>query len=279
MTAAKRSAAAKASPASGNGRAKRAAGANGNGNGSDDSHRVVGYGSSRHAQPFPYWDRRRLLGEWTVEESVERIVNYKWAEQQISAALGGWVATIPELDVKAMLGPHCYQHAWHADLWRTRLPELREANEHRAEPANDDFAAFMQELMSPDDADATIEKLVGVYRVLVPHLLATYSFHQRVTSDIVDSPTVRVLKFMIDDDVEQLITGEMMIQDLARSPKLRTRAGKWQLHLDVMLAASGGVAGERTLGGQSRIVKPARAVLGAALRARREVAGVGSGGA
>ena len=92
----------------------------------------------------------------------------------------------------------------------------------------------MQELMSPDDPDATIEKLVGIYRVLVPHLLATYSFHQRVTSDIVDSPTVRILKFMIDDDVEQLITGEMMIQDLARSPKLRTRAGKWHLHLDVM---------------------------------------------
>ena len=84
---------------------------------------------SRHAQPFPYWDRRRLMGEWTVEESVERIVNYKWAEQHLSAALGGWVATIPELDVKAMLGPHCYQHAWHADLWRLRLPELREANE------------------------------------------------------------------------------------------------------------------------------------------------------
>ena len=41
---------------------------------------VTGYGPARHAQPFPYWDRRRLLGEWTVEESVERIVNYKWAE-------------------------------------------------------------------------------------------------------------------------------------------------------------------------------------------------------
>lgn len=239
--------------------------------GADD--RVVGYGPSRRAQPFPYWDRRRLLGEWTVEESVERIVHYKWAEQHVSAALGGWVATIPELDVKAMLGPHCYQHAWHADLWRQRLPELREANEHRAEPPNDAFAEFMHELTSPDDADATIEKLVGVYRVLVPHLLAVYSFHQRVTSDIVDAPTVRILKFMIDDDVEQLITGEMMIQDLARTVKLRTRAGKWQTHLDGLLAKSGGVAGEHTLGGRSRIVKPSRAVLGGALRQRREAEG------
>lgn len=233
---------------------------------------VVGYGAARRAQPFPYWDRRRLIGEWSVEESVERIVNYKFAEQHLSAALGGWVATIPELDVKAMLGPHCYQHAWHADLWRARLPELREAQEDRAEPANAAFEAFMTELTSPGEPDQTIEKMVGIYRVLVPHLLATYSFHQRVTSDIVDAPTVRILKFMIDDDVEQLITGEMMIQDLARTPELRQRAGEWQTHLDVLLVKSGGVAGERTLGGRSAIVQPAKAVLGAALRARREAA-------
>jgi hypothetical protein len=230
---------------------------------------VTGYGAARHAQPFPYWDRRRLIGEWTVEESVNRIVNYKWAEQQLSAALGGWVATIPELDVKALLGPHCYQHAWHADLWRQRLPELREPNEHRAEAPNEAFVGFMDELTSPDGPDLTIEKLVGVYRVLVPHLLATYSFHHRVTSDIVDAPSVRILKFMIDDDIEQLITAEMMIQDLARTAKLRTRAGKWHTHLDVLLAKSGGVAGERTLGGRSRVVKPPPAVLGAALREAR----------
>ncbi len=243
-------------------------------NGSAESgHEVVsGYGSGRRAQPFPYWDRRRLVGEWTVEESVERIVNYKYAEQHLSAAMGGWVATIPELDVKAMFGPHCYQHAWHADLWRSRLPELRETREDRAEPANDAFAHFMSELTSPYDQDLTIEKLVGIYRVLVPHLLAVYSFHQRVTSDIVDAPTVRLLKFMIDDDVEQLITGEMMIQDLARAPELRERAGKWQTHLDVLLARSGGVAGEHTLGSRSAIVQPGKAVLGAALRERRAAA-------
>ncbi|MDP1818467.1 MAG: hypothetical protein Q8K58_01060 [Acidimicrobiales bacterium] len=245
-------------------------------NGTSDGRRdaVSGYGTARRAQPFPYWDRRRLIGEWSVEESVERIVNYKYAEQHLSAALGGWVATIPELDVKAMFGPHCYQHAWHADLWRTRLPELRETREDRAEPVNEAFETFMAELTSPGGPDETIEKLVGVYRVLVPHLLATYSFHQRVTSDIVDAPTVRILKFMIDDDVEQLITGEMMIQDLARTTELRERAGKWQTHLDVLLVRSGGVAGEQTLGGHSAVVMPAKAVLGKALRDKRGVAKV-----
>lgn len=244
-----------------------------NGDARAASREVTGYGPERHARPFPYWDRRRLVGEWTVEESVERIVGYRWAQQQISAALGGWVATIPELDVKAMLGPHCYQHAWHADLWRQRLPELKEANEHRAEPANDAFAAFMTRLTAPDDGDQTIEKLVGVYRVLVPHLLATYTFHRHVTSDIVDAPTVRLLGFVLGDLHQQVAEGEMMIQDLARSAALRRRAGDWQTELDVLLAESGGVAGESTLGGSPMIQAPPKALLGAALREKREVEG------
>jgi hypothetical protein len=155
-------------------------------------------------------------------------------------------------------------------LWRQRLPELKEPNEHRAEPANDAFVTFMKEVTSPDDQDLTIEKLVGIYRVVVPHLLAVYTFHQRVTSDIVDAPTVRSLKFMLDDDHEQLVQGEMMIQDIARTPELRERAGKWQTHLDVLLAKSGGVAGEHTLGGRAAIVMPPDAVLGAPLRELRE---------
>jgi hypothetical protein len=241
-------------------------------NGTNGTDAVTGYGPTRRAEPFPYWDRRRLVGEWTVEESVERIVNYKWAEERLSAALGGWVATIPELDVKAMLGPHCYQHAWHADLWRQRLPELKEPNEHRSEPANDAFARFMDEVTSPDAADATIEKLVGVYRVLVPHLLAVYTFHRHVTSDIVDAPTVRLLEFMLDDDHRQLVEGEMMIQDLAADPALRERAGKWQTHLDVLLATSGGITGPGTLGGRPKIAMPPKAVLGTRLRERRQAA-------
>jgi hypothetical protein len=234
---------------------------------------VSGYGPERHAQPFPYWDRRRLVGEWTVEESVERIVNYRWAQQHVSAALGGWVATIPELDVKSMLGPHCYQHAWHADLWRLRLPELKEANEDRAEPPNDAFVTFMDELTSPEEGDQTIEKLVGIYRVMVPHLLAVYTFHQKVTSDIVDAPTVRILGFMLADLHNQIAEGEMMIQDLAGTEELRRRAGTWQTHLDVLLAGSGGVAGPGTLGGRPKIQAPPKAVLGSALKRKWEAEG------
>ena len=70
-------------------------------------------------------------GLFDVEESARRVGNYKWAEMKLFEALGGWVATVPELDVKMRLGTHCYKHAWHAELWHKRLPELREMNPDR----------------------------------------------------------------------------------------------------------------------------------------------------
>ena len=92
--------------------------------------------------PFAPWDRRELPGLFDVEESARRVGNYKWAEMKLFEALGGWVATVPELDVKMRLGTHCYKHAWHAELWHKRLPELREMNPDRlTQPANDAMVA------------------------------------------------------------------------------------------------------------------------------------------
>ena len=72
--------------------------------------------------PFAPWDRRDLPGSFDVVETARRVGHYKWTEMKLFEALGGWIATIPELDVKMRLGTHCYHHAWHADLWHKRLP-------------------------------------------------------------------------------------------------------------------------------------------------------------
>ena len=137
----------------------------------------------------------QLPGLFDVEETARRVGNYKWAEMKLFEALGGWVATVPELDVKMRLGTHCYHHAWHAELWHKRLPELREMNPDRlTQPANDAMVRFVEALTEPEAADQTIEKLVGVYRVFIPHFIAAYTFHRNNTSEITDAPTIRSLE-------------------------------------------------------------------------------------
>src|SRR5947208_16919568 len=110
---------------------------------------------------FAPWDRRELPGAFTVEETARRVGAYKWVEMRLFEALGGWVATVPELDVKTRLGTHCYKHAWHAELWHKRLPELREMDPDRMiRAANADLEAFLAALTEPEAAAQTIDKPV-----------------------------------------------------------------------------------------------------------------------
>ena len=170
--------------------------------------------------PFAPWDRRELPGAFNVEETARRVGHYKWIEMRLFEALGGWVATVPELDVKMRLGTHSYHHAWHAELWHKRLPELREMNPERLTvPANDELVAFVDAMTEPEAPELTIEKLVGVYRVLIPHKIAAYTYHLNNTSTITDAPTIRSLKFTLQDEFEDWRDGEMLIQSLIESAR------------------------------------------------------------
>src|SRR4029078_5144442 len=100
---------------------------------------------------FARGDCRELPGAFSVEESARRVGNYAWVEMKLFEALGGWVATVPELDVKMRFGTHCYDHAGHANLWVKRLPELREMNPDRmTKPPNDELVAFVDAMTEPE---------------------------------------------------------------------------------------------------------------------------------
>ena len=198
---------------------------------------------------FAPWDRRELAGAFTVEESARRVGHYKWIEMRLFEALGGWVATVPELDVKLRFGTHCYKHAWHAELWHKRLPELREMNPERlTAPPNEDLVAFVEAMTAPEAPDQTLEKLVGVYRVLIPHKIAAYTYHLNNTSTITDAPTIRSLKFALQDEFDDWRDGEMLIQSMLRDDGDVERAVKHQAALERLMVRAGGIAGSGSIG-------------------------------
>ncbi len=205
--------------------------------------------------PFAPWDRRELPGIFSVEESARRVGNYKWAEMRLFETLGGWVATVPELDVKMVLGRHTWFHAEHSKRWDDRLPELREMNRERlSEPPNPEFEAFIEALREPEAPELTIEKLVGPYRVLIPRFIGAYTYHLNGTSSITDAPTIRALKFILQDEFETWRDGEMLLQSLIDTPEKAERAACRQAELETLYIASGGIAGPGTLGQQAEEV-------------------------
>lgn len=195
------------------------------------------------------WDRRDLPGRFSVDETAKRVGHYKWIEMRLFELMGGWVAVAPELDVKLRLGTHCYHHAWHSELWHRRLPELREMNPDRLTQApNPELEAFVAALAEPEAAEQTIEKLVGLYRVLLPHLIAAYTYHVNNTSSTTDAPTIRSLNFCLQDDIEEWREGEMMIQSLLTSDDAIDRASVHQAKLAKLMMAAGGVTGTGSVG-------------------------------
>ncbi|HEV7861175.1 MAG TPA: hypothetical protein VGR20_00690 [Acidimicrobiia bacterium] len=199
--------------------------------------------------PFAPWDRRELPGLFTVEESARRVGHYAWIEMRLFEALGGWVATVPELDVKTTLGRHCYHHAWHAELWHKRLPELREMRPERLIRApNAALETFVAALTEPEGPDLTIEKLVGVYRVLLPRKIAAYTYHLAATSRITDAPTIRSLGFILDDEMTDWREGEMLLQALIGTADEVARAARRQSELEALMVQGGGIAGPGSLG-------------------------------
>ena len=98
----------------------------------------------------------------------------------------------------------------------------------------------MEAVREPEAADQSIEKLVGVYRVLIPRKIAAYTYHLNATSRITDAPTIRSLKFALQDEFEDWRDGEMLLQSLIDSPEKAERAARRQAELELLVLASGG---------------------------------------
>ena len=184
-----------------------------------------------------------LEGPFPVDHSARLLRNYRYAAERALRALGGWIALTPEISAKLLMGRHVWDLAQHADAFGRRLPELR-APAQVSEPANQSFVAFMDALEEAEAPHQTVERLVGVYRVLKPHLLAAYRDHVARANPIYEPPTRRILARCIEDEARHIAAGETILRHLASTPALGERATVWQGRLEGLLTAAGGVTGE-----------------------------------
>jgi hypothetical protein len=115
-------------------------------------------------------------------------------------------------------------------------------------PPNPEMEAFVAALGEPEAPEQTIEKLVGLYRVLLPHLIAAYTYHLNNTSQITDAPTIRSINFCLQDDLEEWREGEMIIQSLIETPEEIDRAAAHQARLSKLMLEAGGITGPGSIG-------------------------------
>ena len=183
-----------------------------------------------------------LAGHFSVDHSARLMRNYRYAVERAMRALGGWIALTPELSAKLLMGRHVWDLAQQADAFGRRLPELR-APAQVSEPASERVVAFMDAVEEPAAPGQTVERLVGVYRVLKPHLLSSYHDHLVRANPVYEPPTRRLLQRCIDDERRHIAAGETVLGHLC-APALAERVLAWQRRLEALVEAAGGVTGE-----------------------------------
>ncbi|MCS5635323.1 MAG: hypothetical protein NZ990_02320 [Myxococcota bacterium] len=190
-------------------------------------------------------DLRELHGRYDVEATALRVRNFRYAEEWTMMMLGGWVATIPEIPVKTGLGKVIWQTAQAADEFGKRLPELRCGRKalEASEASNSAFADLIQAIAEPESPDLTIEKLSGVFDVLIPHLVEVYELHNRETDPICDAPTIDILADIIRRKREHIQWGQDVLDALCETDALKKRRRERANHIASLLKASGGVTG------------------------------------
>lgn len=189
-----------------------------------------------------FYDRRTMDGVYSVRQSATYITNYRYAEERMMRMMAGWIALTPQIPVKLEMARQVYEDALHADALGKRLPELR-AQAQVSKPPNEAFVKFMNAIEDKEEWDDTIERLVGIFRVLKPHLVSHYSAHVAATNPVYEPPTTRILQRMLDEEKAHIERGNVLLRDLLDTPEKHTRAAKWEAHLEELLAASGGVTG------------------------------------
>ncbi len=188
-------------------------------------------------------DTRRLGGSFDVQESGRRVVRYQVVSCHTMRLLGGWLAKIPEYELKLEIGRHVWQDAQAAEALRLRTGELRvPVDADRRAPV--EVQRFLDLL---DAAETPLEFLVGVYRVAKPRLLSAMGLHAGATDPVCDAPTIRTLRPIMQELDEQIRWGEAAIGALCADDAARVaQASAWQARLERVLAEAGGLVARGT---------------------------------
>ncbi len=180
-------------------------------------------------------------GRLDLHGTARRAGAARWLDARLFEILGGWVATVPEPEVKIALATQASHHGWHAALWGERLPTLHDVDAERwVGPAS---AGVEQAVEVLAGATGTIERLAGVHRALLPRLAAAHASHLETASPVSDGPTIRTLRLVLRDEVDDQQAGERLLQRLLRTRADVERAVAHQASVECLLADAGGLLG------------------------------------
>jgi uncharacterized ferritin-like protein (DUF455 family) len=178
----------------------------------------------------------------TVQENLELLGRYRYTEIQFMELMGSWAHTMVDPEIKIGFGRQMFQDSVHADLIGKRIPELKGRSEryHSIQPSGE-FARLLEKIWKTDDE---LLRMVALYGVLKPALVAVYLRHRGRLELPADEPTAYILRHIADEEQDHIAWAERVIERLLTGSSRQDEISTWQDGLKRELQAAGGIWGE-----------------------------------
>jgi hypothetical protein len=207
---------------------------------------------------YPGFRNPYTTGAFGVEQAAALLRRFEFVHRKLVFLEAAHVVLRSLWELKTALGRHLYEDAEAANAFRERIVDLRQNPSVLGRDPDQRLTLLMDELLG---AQSDEELLVGLYGVVKPALLAAQRDYVRSTQQIVDQPSVRLLRTTIADLEDQLAWGERAIQILVENRGLRGTVAPFENHLRSLLLDAGGIDGmdpskTRSAGRRLRSAKP-----------------------
>ena len=187
---------------------------------------------------FDIYAASHITGQLDVRQTATLVARYHYLEAQLMRVTAGKLAHVPEWEAKCMLGRHLWQDALHADEFLDRLIDLRWPRRAPLHPG--EMPLRLMALL--DETPSTAAYLAGVYRVIKPGLVATYTLHLNNAAPLADEPTCILLRQTIATEQAHICEGSAMLESLAGSYSQEETLA-WQAQMEALWARVGGLDG------------------------------------
>lgn len=140
---------------------------------------------------------------------------------------------VGEPELKYLLCQHVWESAGHARFLRERGREM--AGFGSGEDVRPEIRRLFMEAILPEDPDVA---LAGFYGAIKPALLDAYRHYLSATHHLADWPSRKLVEEFIGDEERHAL-------EMAPFVKETPAAAEWRQHLGAIIAANGGLLGER----------------------------------
>jgi hypothetical protein len=182
------------------------------------------------------------LGAYSIEKNVQILQRYRYLHEALARTAAGQLPARGDWDLKLGLCRHLYEDAEAAESLRKRIPQMRTSAAVLNKEPDPCLTLLMDELIH---ARNDYELAVGIYGIIRPAMLAAYRNHMARTQQIVDQPTIRVLRQAAYDLEEQVRWGEELLEALRSAGAYDEAAtASFAAKLQACLDAAGGVDGQ-----------------------------------